>query len=205
VVRPRSLDEQGHQRAQGHPRGRADLPGPGDRPSSCCAAKARPPSARAFWDAELSVDIGRIHLANHAVYGERKLSGRSTAKAPTVGRDQVGAADPRPRPAWRGAGQDSADRRPVGALSQPGDLRIPPGPVRARWYRDPYRLRVEHMTDSGRSLVACLETPDGPREGSADRVLNAPEGTPWAEHEICGWAPRRLTPDERTCDPPWVW
>ena len=42
-------------------------------PSSYYAAKVRPPSARAIRDAELKIEISRIHAANFGVYGVRKL------------------------------------------------------------------------------------------------------------------------------------
>ena len=59
-------------------------------PSSYYAARIRPPSARAVRDAELSVDIGRIHRANYAVYGARKLWHALRREGTLIGRDQVG-------------------------------------------------------------------------------------------------------------------
>ena len=59
-------------------------------PSSYYAAKVRPPSARAVRDAALSAAIGRIHRANYAVYGARKLWHALRREGSTVGRDQVG-------------------------------------------------------------------------------------------------------------------
>jgi putative transposase len=58
-------------------------------PSSYYAARSRPPSARAVRDATLSADIGRIHLANYAVYGARKLWHALRREGTAVGRDQV--------------------------------------------------------------------------------------------------------------------
>jgi len=58
-------------------------------PSSYYAARARPPSARSVRDAALSADIGRIHLANYAVYGARKLWYALRREGTEVGRDQV--------------------------------------------------------------------------------------------------------------------
>ena len=58
-------------------------------PSSYYAARVRPPSARAVRDAALSADIGRIHLANYAVYGARKLWHALRREGTAVGRDQV--------------------------------------------------------------------------------------------------------------------
>ena len=59
-------------------------------PSSFYAARSRPPSARSLRDVELRADIGRIHLANYAVYGARKLWHALRREGIEVGRDQVG-------------------------------------------------------------------------------------------------------------------
>ena len=59
-------------------------------PSSYYAARSRPPSARAVRDAALKLDIGRIHRANYAVYGARKLWRALRREGTAVGRDQVG-------------------------------------------------------------------------------------------------------------------
>ncbi|MHB8399305.1 MAG: IS3 family transposase, partial [Candidatus Limnocylindrales bacterium] len=59
-------------------------------PSSYYAARSRPPSARSVRDAELNADIGRIHRANYAVYGARKLWHALRREGTAVGRDQVG-------------------------------------------------------------------------------------------------------------------
>jgi putative transposase len=59
-------------------------------PSSYYAARVRPPSARSVRDEELKADIGRIHRANYAVYGARKLWHALRREGTAVGRDQVG-------------------------------------------------------------------------------------------------------------------
>jgi putative transposase len=59
-------------------------------PSSYYAARSRPPSARSVRDAELSVEISRIHRGNYAVYGARKLWHALRREGTPVGRDQVG-------------------------------------------------------------------------------------------------------------------
>ena len=59
-------------------------------PSSYFAAKIRPPSARAVRDDALGADISRIHAANYAVYGARKLWRQLRREGTLVGRDQVG-------------------------------------------------------------------------------------------------------------------
>ena len=59
-------------------------------PSSYYAAKIRPPSARAVRDDALGADISRIHAANYAVYGARKLWRQLRREGTLVGRDQVG-------------------------------------------------------------------------------------------------------------------
>ena len=50
-------------------------------PSSYYAAKTRPPSARAIRDAELVEDLKVAHRANLGVYGARRSTPSSTAKA----------------------------------------------------------------------------------------------------------------------------
>ena len=59
-------------------------------PSSYYAAHSRPPSARAVRDVALGADIGRIHRANYAVYGARKLWRALRREGTLIGRDQVG-------------------------------------------------------------------------------------------------------------------
>ncbi len=58
-------------------------------PSSYYAARSRPPSARSVRDAALGADIDRLHRANFAVYGARKLWHALRREGTTVGRDQV--------------------------------------------------------------------------------------------------------------------
>jgi putative transposase len=58
-------------------------------PSSYYAARVRPPSARSIRDAALGADIGRLHRANYAVYGARKLWRALKREGTAVGRDQV--------------------------------------------------------------------------------------------------------------------
>ncbi len=59
-------------------------------PSSYYAARSRPPSARAVRDAAVGADIGRIHRANYAVYGARKVWHALRREGTLIGRDQVG-------------------------------------------------------------------------------------------------------------------
>ena len=54
-------------------------------PSSYYAAKTRPPSARAVRDAALADVISRVHRANFAVYGVRKVWQPSAARASASG------------------------------------------------------------------------------------------------------------------------
>ncbi len=58
-------------------------------PSSYYAARVRPPSARQIRDAAVSLDIARIHKANYAVYGARKLWHALRRGGADIGRDQV--------------------------------------------------------------------------------------------------------------------
>lgn len=57
-------------------------------PSSYYAARVRPPSARQVRDAAVSLDIARIHKANYAVYGARKLWHALRRGGTDIGRDQ---------------------------------------------------------------------------------------------------------------------
>ena len=59
-------------------------------PSSYYAARSRPASARALRDEQLKADISRIHRANYAVYGARKLWHALRREGTDIGRDQVG-------------------------------------------------------------------------------------------------------------------
>ena len=59
-------------------------------PSSYYAARSRPASARAVRDAQVGADIGRIHRANYAVYGARKVWHALRREGVAIGRDQVG-------------------------------------------------------------------------------------------------------------------
>jgi len=59
-------------------------------PSSYYAARSRPPSTRAVRDLAVGAEIGRIHRANYAVYGARKLWHALRREGVEVGRDQVG-------------------------------------------------------------------------------------------------------------------
>ncbi len=58
-------------------------------PSSHCAAKRRPPSARSVNDATLAEIVGRVHRANFGVYGIRKVWKALGRLGIEAGRDQV--------------------------------------------------------------------------------------------------------------------
>jgi putative transposase len=58
-------------------------------PSSCYAARTRPPSARSVSDATLADVIGRVHRANFGVYGVRKVWKALGRLGVSAGRDQV--------------------------------------------------------------------------------------------------------------------
>jgi putative transposase len=58
-------------------------------PSSYYAARSRPPSARALRDAELKVEITRVHKDNFEVYGARKVWRQLGREGIAVGRDRV--------------------------------------------------------------------------------------------------------------------
>jgi putative transposase len=58
-------------------------------PSSYCAHKSRPPSARALRDAQLKIAIKRVWDANFQVYGAEKIWRQLGREGIPVGRDQV--------------------------------------------------------------------------------------------------------------------
>ena len=58
-------------------------------PSTYYAARSRPPSARALRDAELKVEIARVHEDNFEVYGARKVWRQLGREGIAVGRDRV--------------------------------------------------------------------------------------------------------------------
>ena len=59
-------------------------------PSTYYAARSRPPSARARRDAELSVELSRVHAQHFSVYGVRKAWRALRREGTAVGRDRVG-------------------------------------------------------------------------------------------------------------------
>jgi putative transposase len=59
-------------------------------PSSYYAGRSRPPSARTLRDAELKLEISRVHAANFGVYGVRKLWRGLIREGVPIGRDRVG-------------------------------------------------------------------------------------------------------------------
>ena len=69
--------------------GRADLPGAAGRPLHLLRGQGRPPAARALRDAELKVEIERVHKANFSVYGARKVWRQLHREGIAVGRDRV--------------------------------------------------------------------------------------------------------------------
>jgi putative transposase len=58
-------------------------------PATYYAARSRPPSARALRDAELKVEIARVHKDNFEVYGARKVWRQLGREGIAVGRDRV--------------------------------------------------------------------------------------------------------------------
>jgi len=58
-------------------------------PATYYAARSRPPSARALRDAQLKVEIARVHKANFEVYGARKVWRQLHREGIPVGRDRV--------------------------------------------------------------------------------------------------------------------
>jgi len=58
-------------------------------PATYYAARTRPPSARALRDAQLKVEIARVHKDNFEVYGVRKVWRQLGREGIAVGRDRV--------------------------------------------------------------------------------------------------------------------
>jgi putative transposase len=58
-------------------------------PSTYYAARGRPPSARALRDAQLKVEVARVHKDNFGVYGARKVWRQLGREGIAVGRDRV--------------------------------------------------------------------------------------------------------------------
>jgi putative transposase len=110
-------------------------------PSSYYAARVRPPSARSLRDAALSADIGRIHLANYAVYGTRKLWHALRREGIDIGRDHVGRLK-------RGLGLAGAVRGKTRRTTIPSELSPRPADLVERVFAAPApnRLWVADIT-----------------------------------------------------------
>lgn len=77
-------------------------------PSTHHAARVRPPSARHVRDASVSLDIGRVHNASHAVHGARRLCHGLRRGGADIGRDQPGGRCTRSGSRERAAGRRGA-------------------------------------------------------------------------------------------------
>ena len=104
-------------------------------PSSYYAARSRPPSARSVRDAELKLDIGRIHAGNYAVYGARKLWHALRREGTSVGRDQVGRL-------MRGLGLAGAVRGKTRRTTVPSELSPRPADLVERVFAAPAPNRL---------------------------------------------------------------
>ena len=104
-------------------------------PSSYYAARVRPPSARAIRDAALKADIGRLHRANYAVYGARKLWHALRREGTVVGRDQVGRL-------MRGLGLRGAVRGKTRRTTVPSELSLRPADLVERVFAAPAPNRL---------------------------------------------------------------
>ena len=104
-------------------------------PSSYYAARSRPPSARAVRDATLGPAIGRIHRANYAVYGARKLWHALRREGTSVGRDQVGRL-------MRGLGLRGAVRGKTRRTTVPSELSPRPADLVERVFAAPAPNRL---------------------------------------------------------------
>ena len=91
-------------------------------PSTWYAARSRSPSARAIRDAELRVDILRVHAESHGLYGVRKTWRQLLREGIVVGRDRVARLmrDQGLRGVVRG--RSVRTTRPAPDLESPADL-----------------------------------------------------------------------------------
>jgi putative transposase len=110
-------------------------------PSSYYTARSRPPSARSVRDATLEADISRIHRANYAVYGARKLWHALRREGTSVGRDQVGRL-------MRGLGLAGAVRGKTRRTTVPSELSPRPADLVERVFAAaaPNRLWLADIT-----------------------------------------------------------
>ncbi|HEY8989397.1 MAG TPA: IS3 family transposase, partial [Candidatus Limnocylindrales bacterium] len=110
-------------------------------PSSYYAARVRPASARAIRDALVGADIGRIHRANYAVYGARKVWHVLRREGVAIGRDQVGRV-------MRGLGLVGAARGTTRRTTIPSELSPRPADLVERVFAAaaPNRLWVADIT-----------------------------------------------------------
>ena len=110
-------------------------------PSSYYAARSRPASARAVRDALVGADIGRIHRANYAVYGARKVWHALRREGVAIGRDQVGRL-------MRGLGLVGAVRGRTRRTTIPSELSPRPADLVERVFAAaaPNRLWVADIT-----------------------------------------------------------
>jgi putative transposase len=110
-------------------------------PSSYYAARSRPASARAVRDALVGADIGRIHRANYAVYGARKVWHALRREGVAIGRDQVGRV-------MRGLGLVGAVRGKTKRTTIPSELSPRPADLVERVFAAaaPNRLWVADIT-----------------------------------------------------------
>ena len=110
-------------------------------PSSYYAARSRPASARAIRDGLVGADIGRIHRANYAVYGARKVWHALRREGVAVGRDQVGRV-------MRGLGLVGAVRGATKRTTIPSELSPRPADLVERVFAAaaPNRLWVADIT-----------------------------------------------------------
>ena len=104
-------------------------------PSTYYAARVRPASARSLRDAALKLDIGRIHGANYAVYGARKLWRALRREGTDIGRDQVGRL-------MRGLGIAGAVRGKTRRTTIPSELSPRPADLVNRTFSAPAPNRL---------------------------------------------------------------
>jgi putative transposase len=91
-------------------------------PSTYYAAKQRPPSLRAVRDAELVVEIRRVHTENYGVYGVRKIWRQLHREGTNIGRCRVERLMRQAGLAGRIRGKGNKTTVPDVTIPRPGDL-----------------------------------------------------------------------------------
>ena len=152
-------------------------------PSSYYAARSRPASARAVRDALVGADIGRIHRANYAVYGARKVWHALRREGVAIGRDQVGRV-------MRGLGLAGAVRGRTRRTTIPSELSPRPADL------------VERSSPQRRRIACGSPTSRTSRPGPASSTRPS-SSTPSAARSSAGGCRSRSAPSSPSTPSRW--